>query len=166
MNTRFLLPPRPFSLLVLLAFAVGCASVKDKPGLNVSVANLRFGEVTMLETTATFTVRLQNESPDPLFIQGGVYKLYLDGTFLGEGLSNRSFEIPGLSEASVDVDTRLSNLAVARKLRGLVEARRFDYRLAGRVYAGEGGRRRTIGFAREGALDPDEFAPPARPASP
>lgn len=156
---------KPLLLLAVAALAAGCASVRDQPGVNVSVANLRFGEMKMLETTATFTVRLQNERPDPLFIQGGVYKLYVDGTFLGEGLSNQSFEIPGLSEATVDVDTRLSNLTLARKLRDLVGARRFDYRLTGRVYAGQTGRR-AISFAREGALDLNEFAPADRPTSP
>jgi LEA14-like dessication related protein len=154
---------KPLALLALLVFAAGCASMQEKPGLNATVANLRFGEVTMLETTATFTVRLQNESPDPLAIQGGVYKLYLDGTFLGEGLSNKSFEIPGLSEATVDVDTHLSNLTMARKIRGIVESRRFAYKLTGRVYAGDNGRRRTLSLAREGTLDMNEFVP-ATPA--
>lgn len=153
---------KTLAFLAALAFAAGCASMQDRPGLNATVANLRFGEVTMLETTATFTVRLQNESPDPLTIQGGVYKLYLDGTFLGEGLSNKSFELPGLSEATVDVDTRLSNLTMARKIRGIVEARRFDYKLTGRVYAGEDGRRRTLSIAREGSLDMNEFTPAPR----
>jgi LEA14-like dessication related protein len=150
-----------FPLLATLAFTAGCASMQDRPGLNATVANLRFGEVTMFETTATFTVRLQNESPGPLGIRGGVYKLYLDGTFLGEGLSNQSFEIPGLSETTVDVDTRLSNLTMARKIRDIVDARRFDYKLTGRVYAREGGRTRTLHVAREGALDMNEFAPAA-----
>jgi LEA14-like dessication related protein len=153
-------------LLSALAFAAGCASMQDQPGLNATVANLRFGEVTMFETTATFTVRLQNESPDPLAIQGGVYKLYLDGTFLGEGLSNQAFEIPGLSEATVDVDTRLSNLTMARKIRGIVESRRFEYKLTGRVYAGDQGRRRPLSIAREGTLDMNEFVPAIRPPSP
>lgn len=150
--------------LTLAAVLAGCATVDQDPVLSASVANLRLGQATLMETTATFTVRLQNERPEPLSLQGGVFKLYLDGSYLGQGTFNTPVELAGLSDTTVNVDTHLSNLTMARKITAIVEARRLDYRLTGRVYARHGTKGRTFNVAREGALDMNEFVP-ATPAA-
>lgn len=50
-----------------------------------------------LKPTATFTLRLSNESPQPVLLEGEVHKIYLNGLYLGKRLSDQKVEVPRLS---------------------------------------------------------------------
>ena len=105
-----------FALVAALALS-GCASL----GLvapDVSLVDLKFTDLTMFETSGIFTVRLTNENPEPMFIEGGVYNLYLGGWRIGKGLSDHRVEVPPLSTATDEVELHLSNLAIATQPKG------------------------------------------------
>ncbi len=145
-------PPSILTVVAALALSAGCASF----GLiepDVSLANLQFTDLTMFETSGILTVRLSNENPEPMFIEGGVYNLYLGGLRVGKGLSNHRLEVPPLSTATDEVELHLSNLAIATQLRSIYESGVADYRIKARVYVEGGFGRRRMTIENEGSFD-------------
>lgn len=145
-----------FIIAGLIAFVGGCASPTRDTGIDVTLANLRFTGVTVMETTAEFLVRIENSNPQPLLLQGGVFQLYLNGTYLGKGLTGDTIEVPRLSSVTQPVQLHLSNLRLAARLRSIVEGQKLDYRLQSTVYQA-GNRRLTC--VREGVLDLKDLQP-------
>lgn len=115
------------SLLVVVGLFCGCAG--SNPGPSVSLINLRFEDATALETTATFTLRLSNESPQPIQLEGEVHKIYLNGLYLGKGLSDQAVEVPRLGTITHEVKVHLSNLALATRIKSIIESKSFEYRI-------------------------------------
>jgi len=115
------------SLLAVVGLLCGCGS--GNPGPSVSLINLRFEDVTPLETTAVFTLRLSNESPQPVEIEGEVHKIYLNGLYLGKGLSDQKLEVPRLATVTHEVKVHLSNLALATRIKSIIETKTFEYRI-------------------------------------
>ncbi len=141
-------------LLPALGPLAGCASL----GLiepEVTLVNLEFTDLTLFETSGVFTVRLANENPEPLVVDGGVYNLYLGGWKIGKGLSDRRLEVPPLSTATDEIELHLSNLAIATQLRSIWESRVFDYELKARIYLQRPYGRRTMRIESAGRFDLD-----------
>ena len=139
-------------LVLVLALATGCASL----GLiepDVSLVNMRFTDLTVFETSGVFTVRLSNENREPIFIEGGVYNLYLGGWKIGKGLSNHRLEVPPLSTATDEVELHMSNLAVATQLQSIYESGVADYRIKAKIYVETGYGRRRVTVDNEGRFD-------------
>jgi LEA14-like dessication related protein len=130
----------------------GCATA---PSTGISLANVQFTQATALETTAVFTLRFNNETPEPLRLEGGVHKIYLNGLYVGEGLSNETLELPRLGSMTQTVTVHLSNLRLATRLKPIIESQSFDYRLQSVLYT-SAGRARITG---EGRLDARDFRP-------
>lgn len=159
-----------FCLLVVAALLAGCSG--GNPGPSVSLINLRFDEATALETTATFTLRLSNESSQPVEIEGEVHRIYLNGLYLGKGLSDAKVEVPRLGTVTHEVKVYLSNLALVTRLKSIIETKSFEYRIAS-VFHGKSMFSRmksdSIGKLELKDLVPDEMttnAPPAAPVAP
>lgn len=139
----------PFAVLTLLA---GCTTF----GLlepDVTLVDLEFTDLTLFETSGVFTVRLANENPEPLMVDGGVYNLYLGGLKIGKGLSNHRIEVPALGTATDEVELHLNNLAIATQVRSIWDSKVLDYRLKGRVYVEGGYGRKTLKIENEGRFD-------------
>jgi len=65
--------------------------------MEVSLADLRFSESTIMETTLDLMVRIENASPEPLRVTGSVHRLYVNGTYLGRAMSGEETEVPRFS---------------------------------------------------------------------
>jgi LEA14-like dessication related protein len=128
--------------------------------VSVNMVNVQFRDATVFESTATFTLRINNESPETLVLDGGVHKIYLNGIYVGEGLSNQRVEIQRLSSVAHPVEVHLSNLRLATRIRPIIEARAFDYRISSTLYASRPHARTHI--VTEGRLDLHEFQPTPR----
>lgn len=152
MRLRFL----PLLLLPLLL--ASCATFARREGVQVSLVNMAFGESTILETAVHFTVRIQNEMPGPVTLNGSVHKIYLNGTYVGEGLSNERLEVPRLSTATQNVTVHLRNVTMLTKLRGIIESQAVDYKMTSLLYTENQGRHRAV---RKSRLDLKDFQPPA-----
>ena len=154
MNRRFPSLCSILGCLILLGLA-GCASRGDSGGLSVRLANLRFIGATAFETTAVFTIRVQNESASPIRLKGAVPRVTLNGLKIGDGVTNEGLELPALSSTTQDVEVHFSNLRLATRIRSQMESQVFDYSLDSTLHGvGVFGSRRV---KNEGRLDLKEF---------
>jgi len=143
-------------LLTSLVLWGGCSR---QNGPAVSVVSVHFQDVTLLETTVVFTLRVENDQPAPLSVNGSAHDIYINGLYVGKGLNNETLEIPRLSTATNDVTVHLSNLALATRFKSVFENKQFDYRIQSTFY-GESWWGRTRSES-EGKLDLKDFTPDA-----
>ncbi len=147
------------ALLMACLFTAGCASF-PKPGeLDLVVVNLQLRNATAFETTAVFTVRAENESPEPLTLTGGVFRFAIDGRQIGKGIWNDRVELQRLGTSTFPVEVHLSNLAMATRIKGIAEAKATDIRTEATLFATTGGRERRIRLVKESRLDSKDFTP-------
>lgn len=135
-----------------------CASFQERDDIAVSLVNVRLGEATVFETTAVFTVRIANESPNPLVLDGGVHKFYLNGLNVGEGLSGDRLEVPRFASVTQDIPVHLGNISLATRIRPIIESRALDYRMNSRLLL-LGNRSHTVRVSHEGHLSLEQFQP-------
>ncbi len=145
------MPARAMFPALLLLF--GCSGLLSVEPPEVSLVDLQFTDLTMFETTGEFTVRLSNENPEPVIIDGGVYHLYLNGLRVGKGLSDRRIELPRLGTGTDRVTLHVSNLALATRLVELMKEPVLDYRIKTRLYLVRPYGRRRISTEHEGRID-------------
>jgi LEA14-like dessication related protein len=105
-----------WAVVLTALLLAGCASVTPAPvHLAVNVMNVAAGESTLLESAATVTLRLTNESSRPLQIAGGAHTLYLNGTYVGRGTSANAVTVPAWGTAIQPATVYIENLILMRK---------------------------------------------------
>ena len=154
---------KTFLLAALTAtLCAACASMQIAPP-DVTLTDIRLGEITFLETSLIATVRIQNEETRAFEIDGASYRLYLNGIDVGKGTSDQRLSVPRLSSAQQRVVFRLNNLSFITKIQSLVESRDFSYRIDGKLYLPGGfGLGRSISVRREGRFDLSPMDHPQR----
>ena len=145
--------PRRLAILLLMLIPLSGCTTFGLIAPDVSLVNLKFTDLTLFETSGIFIVRLTNENPEPIFIEGGVYNLYLGGWRIGKGLSNHRLEVPPLATATDEIELHLSNLAIATQLRSIYDSGVADYRIKAKIYVEGGYGRRRIKVENEGRFD-------------
>lgn len=141
-------------LLVLVVWLAGCSGT---PGPSVTLVTVRFQTATALETTATFTIRLSNDAPEAREFTGSAHKIYINGLYVGKGLSSTNISVPRLGTVTQDITVHMSNLALATRLKAIIEAERFDYRVISTFYGkGAFGRMKS---ETDGRLELKDFTP-------
>jgi LEA14-like dessication related protein len=141
-------------LVAGVALLGGCAR-DDGPA--VSLVNVHFQDATVLETTVVFTLRLENDQPEPLHLNGSVHKIYFNGLYIGSGLSDVPLDVPRLGTVTNDVTVHLSNLAMATRVKPVIDSKSFDYRIVSKFY----GQSWLSGMrsVAEGKLELNDFIP-------
>lgn len=114
--------------------AIGCVSTDPLEPPGVSLVDLDFVDATLFESTLDVGVRISNDNPEPLILDGAVIKLDLDGRNFGKGTIADRIEIPRFSSVVQHLEMHLSHIAVASKIKGVVESRTVDYGITGKVY--------------------------------
>ncbi|HOX02484.1 MAG TPA: hypothetical protein P5555_06980 [Candidatus Paceibacterota bacterium] len=152
----------------LLRFVAGlalvltsCATIREQPALTVELADLRLRNATLWETTGEMMVRIENAEPDPIRLAGGAHRIYLNGEYVGQGLTHEALEIPGLGTASQAIAVHFRNLALVGRLRPMLESAQFDYQIHSRLYGIVGSRDRRWSVSSSGRLDLRGLARPA-----
>ena len=138
----------------LLLVLSGCAS---KSTVAVNIVSVRFTDMTAFETTTTFTLRFSNESPEPVHLTGGVHKIYLNGLYVGKGLSSDPLDVPRLGTTTQEVIVHLNNIALATRVKPIIESEHFDYRIESVLYGKSWLSR--MRSSSEGRLDLKDFTP-------
>ena len=141
-------------VFAIAAFVSSCATFRASREISVSLVNLVPTNVALFETGATLTLRVTNETPEPLTFAGASHRLFLNGTYVGVAVSNQRFTVPALSTATQTVSAYLENLAVLRKITQMSNSPTsvISYRLESQLHA-EGGRRGQLGAVAAGELD-------------
>lgn len=117
-------------LLAVCAFlAGGCSGPGLRGSMNVSLVDFRPTEASLLESRGTLTLRVLNESIAPLGYSGSSHKLYLNGQYVGKGVSDKPFGIPPLSTVTQDITINLENLALVKQLISVRDSPSVSYRL-------------------------------------
>lgn len=144
---------RFFAYIASLASLAGCATFNSRPEASVSVTDLRPVEASLFETSAELTLRYTNESGEPLSLAGSAHRLYLNGSYVGNAVTNQALQIPALSTTTQVVIVHLENLALVRKLRELPNAQAIKYRLESTLHHSDGSGRGALKTASTGELD-------------
>lgn len=111
------------------------------------------GEVSM-----DFIIRLENTSPEPLTVDGGAYKIYLNETYIGQGLTHQRIELPRLASQTVPVTVHISTFRLMGSLYSILKSHQVSYRLQGTVYASRiGGSSHSYKATRDGTVNLDEL---------
>lgn len=155
--------PKYIPVLIVCLSVAGCATLQLAPP-EVTLVDLEFTDLTMFETTAEFTVRLANENPDPLNVDGGVFRLYLNGIKVGKGLSSEAVEVPGLGTATQKVVLYVNNVALVSRLASLMDNPVLNYQIKSRLFLETSYGRRRINFENSGTFSWDQGEDPAPPA--
>lgn len=145
---------KPLLVLAVALALAGCTTIQPPA---VSLVNVQLGTATAFETSAKFTLRLTNDSPEPLVLNGGSFKIYINGLAVGTGVSDEVISLPRLASGTMTVSVHLSNLRLATRIRPLLESRSFDYSITGKLFSTQPGG--TVRFRDEGRLDLKDFQP-------
>ncbi len=156
-------PAVSFALLVLTgSLFCSCSTLPEDAGVDVELINVRLDEATVFETTAAFTVRVSNETSEPITLEGSVHKFYLNGTYIGKGMSAETLNVARLSSATQEIPVHLRNVALARRIRPILESRTIDYRVSSTLYLANGIRSQRCRIVHDGEVALDEFNPNRR----
>ena len=138
--------------LLTLALA-GCVALEPFTAPDVTLVDIRFEDLTVFETSGTFTVRLSNENDEPMVVDGAVYKLFLGGQKVGKALTDARVEVPRLGSKVYDVDVYINNVVLVARLLTLGEESGLDYTVKGKLYVERPYGRKRLRFSRDGRLD-------------
>jgi LEA14-like dessication related protein len=151
------------TMLGLAASVLILCGCNRPAGPSVNLVSVHFQEATALETTAAFTIRLSNDAPETRQFTGSAHKIYLNGLYVGKGLSDQTVEVPRLGTVTQNITVHLSNLALVTRIKSVIEAKRFDYRIQS-VFYGKSWLDR-MSSESEGKLDLKDFTPTPEPES-
>lgn len=160
------------TIISLMACGLLWCGCSRSNGPSVNLVTVHFKEATALETTTEFVLRLGNESPEAKKFTGSTHKIYINGLYVGKGLSDQAIEVPRLGTVTQAVTVHLSNLALATRIKAIIESKRFDYRVQS-TFFGDSWLSRA-GSETMGQLDWKDFTPtetnerpaPAHPPAP
>lgn len=125
----------PVLILCLVTMtALGCTSTASLEPPGVTLVDLEFVDATVFESTLDVTLRLSNDNPEPLTLDGAVIKLELDGRSIGKGAMAERTEIPRFGSVVEHLEMHLNHIAVASKIKGVIERKIVDYAVTGKVY--------------------------------
>lgn len=141
-------------LVVAAAAAQGCVTTEPLEPPGVTLVDLDVVDATLFESTLDVALRISNDNPEPVVIDGAVIKLELNGIRVGKGASDERVELPRLGSVVRRVELHMNHLAVATRIKGIIEAEVLDYGVTGKVYVVRpSGGVRGVGFESRGRLD-------------
>lgn len=159
---------RLLALVLAALCAVSCTALTPLAPPEVSLVDLELSKVELFETAAVVALRISNENPEPLKVEGGVFKIYLNGLRVGRAMGSETLEVPRLGSTVHRFDLSLSNLALATRLVELLENPVLDYRVQSKLYVARPYGTRRMRSVHEGRLDlgARRRAPAEEPAPP
>lgn len=102
----------------------------------VRLTNLYFKNATLFETLLVCTVRIDNENPDEVNLDGATLKLYLNDLYVGKGFMKEAVSISRYSSEEAEVEVALSNLTMLSRIVPIVESPEFSYRIDSSIVLG------------------------------
>lgn len=143
-------------ILILTMLTSGCTSLGTMTPPDVTLVDLELTDVTVFETTGTITVRLTNENPEPLVVDGSVFKLYLNGMAVGKALNAERLEVPRLGTATQTVGLHINNVALIARLTTMLEQSELNYRIKSKLWVERPYGTRRVRLDHQGRFSYDE----------
>lgn len=125
-------------LLIIILMQLCCCSLTTGTRPDISLVDVEFSNASIFETSANFTIRLQNENPYQMDFDGAKYNISLNNINVGKGLVDQNFTIPKLGSVTQTVTIHISNLSLLRNVQTLIDAKNFEYRVDATLF-GKGG---------------------------
>ncbi|MEW5728730.1 MAG: LEA type 2 family protein [Pseudomonadota bacterium] len=119
----------------------------------VSLADLRPGQVGLFEQRVGVTLRIRNPNDAALPIDGYRFALELNGQPFASGFSDQRLTVPRLGESTTDATAVVSTLDLLRQVMAAPLRGGFDYRLTGTAFVDAATGRRGVPFEQTGKLD-------------
>lgn len=152
---------RFLSLLALAALFLllgsGCATFAPTDRASLNLVNIQSAHSTIFETTMVLTLRVTNETNQPLQLQGSSHSLRLNGNMIGRGVGNTVTVVPPLGTETFPVTIRMDNLKLLNQFSGGRLPPELAYRLESRLFT-EAGQQRGLAVLTEGMLDLRPYA--------
>jgi LEA14-like dessication related protein len=120
-------------LMLISAFLLSaCASdLVKRP--SISVKNAEVSKVSFRESTAVFTVQVDNPNSFPIYISGVDYGLRLNGRSVADGSYNSSTKISAGQSKKLEMPVKLRLADLFSMIPTFLRERRVQYSLDGRV---------------------------------
>jgi LEA14-like dessication related protein len=141
---------KPWLMAIAIVAMPGCAV---QPTVDVYLTNLKPLQSTVFEQRAELSLRFQNLRPEPLEVSGMDVRLIVNDKRLARGVTNQSFTIEPLAEATSTVIVSAGMFDTIRQLLGMRERQSYSYSLEGKLYTPGINRR----FRRSGELSRREL---------
>lgn len=139
---------------VVVAVAAGCTSTANLDPPGVDLVDLDFVEATVFESTLRVAVRVTNDNPEPLVLDGMVITLELAGRRFGKGSSADRVELPRLGSVVQRLTVHVNHIAVATKIREVVDSAAVSWSITGKVWVvTPDGATRRLPIERQGTID-------------
>ena len=143
--------------IVFILCVSGCASIAPDERPEITLADLRFTEATLFETTMVATVRISNPSLEPIVIEGATFKLVLDDKKVGRGMMNEPVTVDGLDSTTGNVVFRVNNASALLRLRDVMESEAIGYGIVGSLYLQRGSGTTKVKVDQVGRLNLRDF---------
>ena len=137
---------------VAVLAGAGCASLGGLEPPDVTLVDLDLADATLFETSLRATVRIVNPNPEPLEVDGLAVRLYLGGLKVGKAVSPARVTVPRLGSVTVPLDLFVNNVALATRLKPLLETRSLAWAMKGKLYVVTEWGTRSAPLASEGVL--------------
>ena len=150
---------RQIAAAAALAIAAAAySSLSPIEPLQLTLADLEVPEVTLFETTLLARLRVTNPNPEPFAVDGGSFKLTLDGKKIGSGTSSESFTVERLDSVVVEAVFHINNASAVLRLKDVLQQKVVSYGVTGSLFTQGTFGTRKIRVDKEGRLDLGESA--------
>lgn len=150
---------RRIALCIILAACAGCSSMATIEPLEVTLANVKFTEVTVFETTLVAKLRVTNPNPEAFTIDGGSFKLILDDKKVGTGTASETFTVDRLDSAVIDAVFHLNNASALLRIQSILQKKDVTYGIRGSLFTEGSFGTRKIKIEKTGRLDLTDMNP-------
>ena len=143
--------------LALLAFGAlwlaGCSMLPKFETPKLSVIGIEMQSADIFSQRLKVRMRVMNPNSRDLPVKGISYRIEVNDSELGQGLTNTPFVVPAMGEAEFDVQVTANLASALSQLLGRRGSRdSLEYRLVGNVSLSSGFLRR-IPFDERGSVD-------------
>ena len=129
----------------------GCAVLPQFETPRLSVVSIQMQSADIFSQRLQVRMRVLNPNTRELPVKGIRYRIEVNDSELGQGLTNAPFVVPALGEAEFDVQVTTNAVGLLAKLLSRRKTEAIDYRLVGDVALSSGLLRR-IPFDERGSV--------------
>ena len=141
-----------FRLLPILFLLAGCATAPKIEPLEVTLADIVPGQMSLLEQEYAVKLKVQNPNNFDVALDGAAFQVDLNGKAFAKGVARQSVTVPKYGDAVVE-GTCISDLSgvlaqISQLTQGAPE--KFSYRIKGKLGRSDG---TSIPFDKVGEVD-------------